>query len=226
MLLDLGARSAGSGPWSARWWRHASVVIVNPSGTGRSSASSRRGLGPCRRARRGRPRSIRRSRRPACQSCCAPPGRFVPAGLDGQDDHRLDSDTHCFESLVGSENAASARSPIGSRIPAGALHATQEDDEAAAPAAASKLARSASDRVGDGHEHALRELGEPGRVAPLVVVPGDDLDLCPACDEREAGVEDRREPRLDHVRRDERLVAVLEDPGQLVGRRPPPRTGS
>ena len=41
-------------------------------------------------------------------------------------------------------------------------------------------------------QHALRELDEPVRVAPLVVVPGDDLHLSTINHHRQRRVEDRR----------------------------------
>src|SRR5665213_1202206 len=62
-----------------------------------------------------------------------------------------------------------------------------------------------------GNEHLLRELDQPGRVAPLVVVPGDHLHLRPVDDARERRIEDRRERRLHDVRRDDRGLAVAED---------------
>ena len=64
--------------------------------------------------------------------------------------------------------------------------------------------------------HQAGELDEPGRIAPLVVVPGDDLDLRAVHDRRERRIEDRRVRRLDDVRRDERRLAVPEDPLELV----------
>src|SRR5436190_5564422 len=61
----------------------------------------------------------------------------------------------------------------------------------------------------DRRQHLLRELDEPCRIAPLVVVPGNDLDLRAVDDGRQARVEDRRVLGLDRVARDERLLAVL-----------------
>ena len=49
------------------------------------------------------------------------------------------------------------------------------------------------------HEHALSELDEPVRVAPLVVVPRDDLHLRAVDDRRQRRVEDRRVRRPDDV---------------------------
>ena len=46
--------------------------------------------------------------------------------------------------------------------------------------------------AGAPREHPLGELDEPARVAPLVVVPGDDLDLGAVDDARQRRVEDRR----------------------------------
>src|SRR4051794_15702174 len=66
-------------------------------------------------------------------------------------------------------------------------------------------------------EDLLRQLRDAVRVAPLVVVPGHDLHQ-PALDHhRQRSVEDRRVRRRDDVRRDDRVVAVLEDPGQVAG---------
>src|SRR3954454_8591328 len=65
-------------------------------------------------------------------------------------------------------------------------------------------------------EDLLRQLCDAVRVAPLVVVPGDDLHE-PALDHhRQRGVEDRGVRRLDDVRRDDRVLVVLEDPGQVA----------
>ena len=71
-------------------------------------------------------------------------------------------------------------------------------------------------RNGDRDEHALHEIDEPVRVAPLVVVPGHDLHLRPVDHRRQPCIEDRRERRLDDVGRDERLLAVAEDAGELA----------
>ena len=78
-------------------------------------------------------------------------------------------------------------------------------------AAQAPLAVSSSDVRGHRHEHALGELDEPVRVAPLVVVPGDDLHLGAVDHHRQRRVEDRRVRRPDDVGRDERLLAVAED---------------
>src|SRR5690349_13196248 len=45
-------------------------------------------------------------------------------------------------------------------------------------------------REGGGHDDTLRELDEPRRVAPLVVVPGDDGRLRPSHDRGQAAVDD------------------------------------
>src|SRR6476469_6669829 len=68
----------------------------------------------------------------------------------------------------------------------------------------------------DGYVDALRELDQPARVAPLVVVPGEHLDLGAAGHEREARVEDRRVRGLDDVGRDQRILAVGEDAAELA----------
>src|SRR6185312_11244906 len=85
-------------------------------------------------------------------------------------------------------------------------------DRAAGPRAVDLLASVRSRR--DEREHALGQVEQAIRVAPLVVVPGHDLHARGIHDAREAGVEDRRVGRLDDVRRDERLVAVRQDAGQ------------
>ena len=78
----------------------------------------------------------------------------------------------------------------------------------------------ASDVRRDSREHALGELDEPVRVSPLVVVPRDDLQLRSVHDGRERRIEDRRVRGLDDVGRDERLLAVAQNAGELadVGR--------
>src|SRR5829696_4230570 len=69
----------------------------------------------------------------------------------------------------------------------------------------------ASGALRDGDQHALRQVDEPVRVSPLVVVPGDDLHAGGVDRRGQARVEDRRIRRLDDVGGDERLVAVLQD---------------
>ena len=61
----------------------------------------------------------------------------------------------------------------------------------------------------------LEEIGDPGRVAPLVVVPGDHLDRASLAsqDHRRERVEDRRVRIADDVARDDRVLAVLQDAG-------------
>ena len=66
------------------------------------------------------------------------------------------------------------------------------------------------------NEHALGELDEPIRVAPLVVVPGHDLYLGSVDHRRQAGIEDRRVRGLDDVAGgDKRILAVGEDAFEL-----------
>ena len=65
-----------------------------------------------------------------------------------------------------------------------------------------------------GGKHPLGQFHEPVRVAPLVVVPGDDFDLGAVHDRGQRRVEDRGEGRLDDVGRDDRLFAVGEDAGE------------
>ena len=73
-----------------------------------------------------------------------------------------------------------------------------------------------------GHEHALGEVDEAAGVAPLVVVPGDDLDLRAAGHERRAGVEDGGVGGLHDVGGDERLLAVRRRCRSAIrGRRAP-----
>ena len=68
---------------------------------------------------------------------------------------------------------------------------------------------------------ASHQVDEPARVAPLVVVPAEDLHDV-ARHHRQAAVEDARVRRVLDVRRDELVVRVLEDPVERV-RRPLPR---
>src|SRR5688572_27439008 len=55
------------------------------------------------------------------------------------------------------------------------------------------------------------EIGDAAAVAPLVVIPGDDLDHPLADDHRRQRVDDRRAVVALVVHRDERLVADAED---------------
>lgn len=68
------------------------------------------------------------------------------------------------------------------------------------------LSKLRSERLGDEAD----EVGEAVGVAPLVVVPGDDLDLV-VDDLRQTRVEDRRVRVGDDVRGDDRCVGVLQD---------------
>ena len=63
----------------------------------------------------------------------------------------------------------------------------------------------------DWSKDALREFDEAVRVAPLVVVPGDDLHQRLVDHGREGRVEDRRERRPDNVGGDERRDLVGGD---------------
>src|SRR4051794_21846132 len=63
-------------------------------------------------------------------------------------------------------------------------------------------------------EDLLRQLHDAVRVAPLVVVPGHDLHEPALEDHRQRCVEDRRVRGLDDVGGDDRVGAVLQDPGQ------------
>ena len=67
------------------------------------------------------------------------------------------------------------------------------------------------------HQHARGEVDEPVGVAPLVVVPGDDLDLGLVDHAGQRRVEDRRVRGLDDVGGDDRVLAVGEDAGQRAG---------
>ena len=63
--------------------------------------------------------------------------------------------------------------------------------------------------VGQGpHEQLLDELHDPVGVAPLVVVPGDDLDHRPVHDRGQLRVDDRRGGVLDDVGGDDRVLGV------------------
>ena len=81
-----------------------------------------------------------------------------------------------------------------------------------------------SDECRDRQRDPLRELHEPRRIRPLVVVPGDHFCLCSAGDRRQLGIDDRGIRRLDHVAGDERLEAELQDPLELGPSRPDQRT--
>src|SRR5687767_4549050 len=59
------------------------------------------------------------------------------------------------------------------------------------------------------------EIGDPARVAPFVVVPGDDLDHVPE-DDRVHAAHDRRVLVPLEVARDERLLRVIHDPAELA----------
>ena len=89
------------------------------------------------------------------------------------------------------------------------------------PTPSVRTLRSGADRNRD--EHALDEVDEAVRVAPLVVVPRDDLDLRAVDDGRETGVEDRRERGAHDVARHERLLAVAEDARERAACRHAPR---
>src|SRR5215218_11023960 len=61
----------------------------------------------------------------------------------------------------------------------------------------------------------LGNVDEPAAVAPLVVVPADDLDHRPVRHRREP-VDDQRVWVADDVGRDDRVVRVLHDPGPVL----------
>src|SRR5581483_7688757 len=69
-----------------------------------------------------------------------------------------------------------------------------------------RLRRSA-DRAADQR----RDVAHPAREAPLVVVPGEDLDEVLVEDARQLAVEDRRVGRAVEVRGHELLGAVVQD---------------
>ena len=60
-------------------------------------------------------------------------------------------------------------------------------------------------------QHPLGQVDDAVRVAPLVVVPGDDLHELAVDHHRQRRVEDRRVRRGDDVGRDDRVLVVLED---------------
>jgi hypothetical protein len=64
----------------------------------------------------------------------------------------------------------------------------------------------------------VSEVDDPLRVAPLVVVPGDDLDHVVAHDHGEGGVDGGGDVGAPEVDGHERHVADLEDARELVGR--------
>src|SRR3954447_8816902 len=60
-------------------------------------------------------------------------------------------------------------------------------------------------------QHLLRNVDAAIRVAPLVVVPGEELHECPVDHLGLLGVEDRGVRVGDDVRGDDRILGVLED---------------
>src|SRR4051795_1609505 len=64
------------------------------------------------------------------------------------------------------------------------------------------------------HEHLLGELHTPVGVAPLVVVPRDDLDEVALEHRGQLGVVDRAVAGLHDVGGDQRLVGVAQDAGE------------
>ena len=68
-------------------------------------------------------------------------------------------------------------------------------------------------------QRALDQVDDPVRVAPLVVVPGDDLDHRAVHDRGQRPIDDRRRRVLDDVGGDDRVLGVLEDARSAARRR-------
>ena len=64
-------------------------------------------------------------------------------------------------------------------------------------------------------EQLADQVDQPARVSPLVVVPAEDLDARPV-HHRELAVEDARERAAVDVRRDDGILRVLQDPGEVA----------
>src|SRR5919197_2215778 len=88
------------------------------------------------------------------------------------------------------------------------------------PTSASRTERGCRNLGGDGGRQRRRDLrnqvDEPARVAPLVVVPAEDLYQRPVR-HRQLAVDDAPVRRVDDVGRDERYVGVLDDPLEAAG---------
>ena len=76
----------------------------------------------------------------------------------------------------------------------------------------------AGDADGEPRGDEADQVGDAAAVAPLVVVPGDDLDHRAAEDHRRVGVDDRGARVAPEVGRDERLVGDAEDALHRAGR--------
>src|SRR5829696_2079779 len=68
-------------------------------------------------------------------------------------------------------------------------------------------------------EHLLRQVGAAVGIAPLVVVPGEELDEGSVDDDGLLGVEHRGVRVRDDVTGDDRVLGVLEEPRERPGRR-------
>ena len=81
--------------------------------------------------------------------------------------------------------------------------------------------RQSPDQAGDGQARGDEgdQVGDPAAVAPLVVVPGDDLDHVAAEDHGRVGVDDRGAAVALEVDRHERLVRDAEDALERAGGR-------
>src|SRR6266550_3045858 len=198
---------------SSGWKRTFSSITTSPGSIARTAFSTR---GPTESSRSCTSRLVSSARRfatGASESLAS-----VPLGRPRWETSPSDAPPSMSALRVGSAariRVSSATSPFSS----GTLKSTRTRTRFPRTSASRMVRLSNAAAVlaasGDRDAHLrgdeLDDVGEAARVAPLVVVPGNDLDHV-AQDDRVQPADDRRVRVALQIARDERLLGVIHDP--------------